>query len=543
MHRIRRALFALLLFTASPAAKLAAATDPVPKPPRLVLFLVVDQGRSDYFERYRPIFRYGLKRLIDSSTRFTEAYHEHGLPRTAPGHATLITGAYPSHHGIISNSWIDPESGKKVNAHDDPTHGTSPGKLRRGTLGDALKAASPASKVYGVSQKHRSANLLAGPKGDGAFWIEEETGRFRGSGWFPESDPKQFGLAPERLDADRFFGKLWRPVDFEALLAVPGWRPVDRGDFPRAFPHSFGEATLAPDKDFYVAFSDSPWIDEMTAEMAIAILESRELGKDDAVDFLGVSFSGVDAVGHYHGTDSPELVDVVLRLDRQIGVLLDAVDRLVGLDRTVISLSADHGASPIPGTLAARGVEARKLYGEDIACEQRAAEALSERWGADRWLRPGPFLEEDALARHGVARADAEALLEERIERCPGVVEVWTSTELERSGPPASETERLFRNAYFAERSPDLLVQLAPHWLGWTTESTTHTSVYEYDRHVPWILRLPGGTERRIETPVATVDVAPTLAELLGLPPLAGADGISRVPLLTLDAAARKESP
>jgi predicted AlkP superfamily pyrophosphatase or phosphodiesterase len=532
---LRAPLLAALAF---PGPAPAATTPPnagasaAPRP-RLLLFLVVDQGRSEYFERYRPYFRHGLKRLVDGSVRFTRTFHEHGVPRTAPGHATLVTGAYPSHHGVIANSWIDPATGKKVHAHDDPVHGASPGKLRRETLGDALKRVSPASKVYGVSQKHRSANMLAGPKGDGAFWIDDETGRFRGSGWFPESDPARFGLAPERLNADRFFGQLWRPFDYEALLAVPGWRPVDRGAFPRAIPHSLGEATLAADKDFYVAFSDSPWIDEMTTELAIAILGSRELGKDDAIDVLGVSFSAVDGVGHYFGTDSPELVDTVLRLDRQIGILLDAVDGAVGLDRTVVSLSADHGASPIPGTLAERGVEARKLYGEDVACQQRAAAALSERWGADRWVRPGPFLEESALARHGVARADAEALLEERIERCPGVVEVWTSHELTAAGAPASETERLFRNAYFAGRSPDLLVQLLPHWIGWTGESTTHTSVYEYDRHVPWLVRLPRGAERVVDSPVATADVAPTLAALLGLPPMGNVDGVSRAALLT----------
>jgi predicted AlkP superfamily pyrophosphatase or phosphodiesterase len=501
--------------------------------PRLLLFLVVDQGRADSLERFRPVFRYGLKRLLDSSTRFTQAFHEHGVPRTAPGHATLVTGAYPSHHGVIANSWIDPKSGSKVNAHDGATHEVAPTMLRRGTLGDAIKRVSPSSKVYGVSQKHRSANILAGLKGDGAFWIVDETGRFRGSSYFPESDPSRFGLPPERLSADRFFGRLWEPIDLDAMLATPGWRPVSRGSFPRAFPHSLGEATLAPDKDFYVAFSDSPWVDEMTAEMAIAILDSRELGRDDAVDLLGVSFSAVDGVGHYFGNESPEMLDTLLRLDRVVGLLLDAVDRSVGLDRTVISLSADHGASPIPGELAVRGIDARKLYGEDVACEQRAAQALSDRWGADRWVRPGPFLEEEALARHGVSRADAEDLLEERIERCPGVVEVWTSHELTRSSPPADETERLFRNAYFAGRSPDVLVQLKPHWLGWTGESTTHTSVYEYDRHVPWVVRLPHGTERVVEQAVATADVAPTLAELFGLPPLPDADGVSRLAWLT----------
>lgn len=535
------ALLSLLLFTA-PAARPQVAADPSPAA-RLLLVLVVDQGRADYFERFRPHFRHGLKRLLDESVRFTAAFHAHAIPRTAPGHATLITGTHPKHHGIIANSWIDPASGKKVNAHDDAKHGVSPAKLLRPALGDALKARSPASKVYGVSQKHRSANLLAGLRGDGAFWIEEETGRFRGSSYFPESDPARFGLPPEKLSGDRYFGSLWKPLDVDSLLAVKGWFPTDRGFFPRAFPHAFGEATLAPDKDFYVAFSDSPWIDEMTAELALAIVLSRDLGDDDAIDLLGVSFSGVDAIGHRYGPESPELVDTILRLDRILGDFLAAIDREVGLDRTIVTLSADHGVNPIPGALAERGLPARKLYGEDVACFQTAVRALAERHGDDRWVRPGPFLERATLTRRGVAKAEAESLVARRIESCPGVVQAWTPSELALPASDDNPFHTLFANAYHAERSPDFLIQLEPHFLGWTGEETTHTSAYEYDRHVPWLLRLPGGREQRIDTPVATVDVAPTLAELLALPPPAGIDGVSRVPLLTLDTAARKESP
>jgi predicted AlkP superfamily pyrophosphatase or phosphodiesterase len=524
---------ALAAVLAAQAPALADAPPPPPAP-RLILFLVVDQGRADYFEKYRPLFRFGLARLLDESVRFTRTFHDHAIPKTAPGHATLISGTYPSRHGIIANDWYERASGDEVGSIDDPVDGVSPRRLLVSTLGDWLKSATPNSKVYAVSEKDRSAALLAGPRGDGAFWLDEDRGRISGSPYFADFDPTTLGLAADRLTIDSYFGRLWQPLDAALLESLPGLVPMERGYLAREFPHSFGDATLAPDEDYYETAADSPWIDEMTIDLAEAVLRSRELGDDGDVDLLGVSLSAVDAIGHHYGPESPELVDILLRLDRLLGRLLDTVELEVGLERTIVSLSADHGVTPVPGALAARGLSGRRLYGEEVACFQRATATLVARFGEAARARPGPFFDDAAIARSGHKRVEIESAAAELLEACPRVENVWTRSELSLpAGEDATRERVLFDHAFHLERSPDLLVQLEPHAIAWTSWETTHSSVYEYDRHVPWLLRIPGVAARVEEREVATADVAPTLAALVGASPAAEIDGVSRAEWLT----------
>src|SRR5688500_9151688 len=501
---------------------------------RLVLFLVVDQARADYFDRFRPLLRSGLDRLLQESVWFTEAYHDHALSKTAPGHATLSTGSHPRRHGIVDNAWIERGEREEVESIDDDEDDVSPRRLLVPGLGDWIKAGDPRSRVFAVGGKDRSAVLLGGHRADGAFWYDEDVGSFTSSSYYPPGSLEALG-DPARWEADRWFGALWAPVD-PAVLAASGagfgLEPVDRGLFTRAFPHTLGGASAGPDAAFFEAFDESPFKDELTGELAAAVLQAHRLGQDDAVDLLAVSFSGVDHVGHAWGPDSPELADTLLRLDRVIGALLEAVDREVGLEHVVVSLGADHGVTPIPAAMRARGGDARTLYGEELACVQGLEAQLSARHGAARWVLPGPFLSSEAMAARGVAREQLERLAQEILAACPGVERVWTRGELAGPAPPALPHGALFYNAFHPERSPDLELQLEPHVLGHGTNATTHGSVYDYDRHVPWLLRLPAGATSRVTERVATVDVAPTIASLLGIAPTAPVDGVSRAGLL-----------
>ena len=533
----RCALAALLALAgsalAAPPAPDTSSALSAPARPRLVLLLVVDQGRADYFEKYRPLFSRGLKRLLDDSVRFRRAFHDHAIPKTAPGHATLASGTHPRRHGIIANEWFERASGVEVDSVEDPEGGISPRRLLVDTLGDWLKAALPGAKVYGVSEKDRSAVLLAGHKADGAFWLDEESGNVAGSLYYPEPSSATLGLPPDKLTIASYFGRLWEPLDPVLLRGIADLVPMERGFLTRGFPHSFGDATLSPDEDYYEAVADSPWIDEMTTDVAEAVLRSRDLGKDAVTDLLAVSFSGVDAIGHHYGPESPELVDTLLRLDRLVGRLLDAVDAEVGLDHTVVSLSADHGVTPIPGALVARGIEAARLYGAEGVCFQRATAALVESFGAAGRTAPGPFFDDAAIAARGVKRAEVERAAAAILERCPRVAKVYTRSELTTPASAPTREQRLFEHAFHVERSPDLLVQLAPHSIAWTSWETTHSSVYEYDRHVPWLLRVPGVAARYENRDVATADVAPTLAALAGVAPTGTLDGTSRLAWVT----------
>jgi arylsulfatase A-like enzyme len=489
--------------------------------PRLILFLVIDQGRADYLDRYRPMFHFGLDRLLRESVRFTEAYHDHAIPKTAPGHATLASGTHPRRHGIIANSWIDPRTDKEIEAVEDPVDKVSPRLLLVPTIGDWMKAAQPKTKVYSVSGKDRAAALLGGHRADGAFWFDTETGKFTSSKYYRDGKLSDVG-DPSIRTGDRYFGRLWEPViSFEALRAA-GTTPVERGFFARTFPHEIGKADLVPNEDFWEPLSDSPFIDEMVADIAKALIVARGIGADDVTDLLAISFSGVDGVGHDYGPDSPEMLDTLLRLDRVLGQLFDFIDQRTGLARTIISISADHGVTPLPGALRAAGLDARSQAGDDVACIQRAGRAVTE----PGLFHPGPRFDDATIKRLGLNRAELEMKARRALEACPRVARVWTRTELSGE-PPAEKYGQLFSHAFNLERSPDLIIQLPPHSIGWTSWNTTHSSVYEYDRHVPWLLRLPDGVARTIDIPVRTIDVAPTIAAYAGITVTGTIDGKS----------------
>ena len=536
--------------------------------PRLVLFLVIDQGGADVLQRYRPLFDGGLARLMDEGVQFTDTHQAHAITETAPGHATLASGRYPSHHGIIGNDWIDPESGDDVYAVEDSEYGVSPAELATDTLGDWLRAAAPDARVFTASGKDRAAILLGGHGADAAYWYSRSTGRFVTSGYYDRSDREPEGEETppwlERFDEEQapveWFGTLWQPLpEVAAAQDDLGLERVDLGAMNpvQSFPHALGDLSLAPDEAYFRDLYGTPFADVYLERFVEALIDGEGLGEDATPDLLAVSFSALDSVGHWYGPESPELVDTLVRLDQTLGRLLDAVDRRVGLDRTLVVLSADHGVLDVPELLAARGEDAARLSDRDVACFHRVDAALDARWGEADWFRPGPFLNRDAVdallasGADGVTgRAAIEEVVRHELEACPHVERVWTRSELEALGDSpgpaagASSLPRLYAHAFFPARSPDFLIRFAAEFLPVSLPlATSHGSPYPYDTHVPWVTRLPGApadagararagatTDRArvIDTYAETVDVAPTVAALLGIPTPADVDGTDR---------------
>lgn len=518
------------------AALLAGcAPEPPPPPPgtpRLILFLVIDQGRYDYFERFRPLLSSGLARLLDESVVFTQANHHHAITTTAPGHATLATGVHPARHGIVNNWWYDRKTGKQIAAVGDPP---SPKSLLAPALGDWLKAAYPSAKVFAAGGKDRAAILTGGKDADAAFWPDSSNGRFTSSDYYFDREPEWLTAYHEDLFPDRYFGRAWEPLP-EAVETADayGIEPLDRGLIENQFPHRIGTSSPSADAPFYSGLlNGTPFGDAYLADFARALIDGEGLGQDAVPDFLGLAFSAMDKVGHGYGPDSPELLDTLLRLDRTLGELLAFVDERVGLEHTVVSLSADHGVLALPEVLAARGVAARRFGTEEVLCVQRARGALTAKFGAGRWFRRSFFLDREAVAAAGIERQDIEAETRRLVEACPGVARVWTRSELESTGEGDGDPmRRLYANSFHPERSPDLQVQLAAHTLPPMSNATSHGSPYAYDRHVPWLLRLPSARGATVTEAVQTVDVAPTVARLVSLTPPADLDGVDRGPLL-----------
>jgi arylsulfatase A-like enzyme len=541
--RLKGACAAILLCAATLLAACGRAEPPPPAgTPRLAVLIVVDQLGQEQLERAAPLLTGGLARLRATGASFTDAHHAHAGTSTGPGHATLATGAHPARHGVVANDWYDRGRGEWVYCAEDPERGLmSPVQLRVPALGDRLKQRWPRSRVFAASGKDRSAVLLGGRRADGAFWFDD--GEFvTGDYYFPRGAPEWLEEFNERQWPRRLLGRAWEPLPVAPeAAAAAGVVEADYGAFGGGLPRALGGFSPAADGGFRYAFAHSPFLDEHLGELARALIAAERLGADAYPDLLALSFSALDLVGHQWGPNSPEALDVVLRVDRTLGELLALLDREVGEGAVVVALSSDHGVAPLPELAAALGVPGRRAGREDVLCLQRADLELERRFGAGvDWLDGDFYLDAAELAERDLdpdeVAADAAAL----VERCPAVARAWTHAELraESSGRDGGAYREAFRRSFDPERSPDLLIEVEPYHLPLTNFQTTHGSPHPYDTHVPLIFAGPGVPAAAIAGRVATVDLAPTLAALLGLPPPEGIDGSSLLPRLAAETAA-----
>lgn len=523
------------LVACGPGAEVEPPPDGTPK---LVVFLVSDQFRADYLERGRDLYTGGLARLMERGVSFTAAHHAHAVSNTAPGHAALSTGVYPAGSGIVGNGWFDRESGESVYCVEDAEHGISPANLRVPTLGDWLRERYPESRVVAASGKDRGAVLTGGHRADAAFWYDREEGGFTTSTYYLDEIPEWLQSFNEEWPVD-VFGGGWRQLEVdEEAAAEAGFEPFDRGPFEHGFPHLVGGLTMGPDEDFWYGLYGTPEVDAWLGRLAATLVEEYELGEDEWPDFLGLSFSAVDTVGHPYGPNSPEVLDTLLRLDRVLGELFDHLDRTVGEGNYVVSFSGDHGVQPLPEVL---GPPARRADLESVSCLRAAGGELVERYGEGIWLGEGLYMDTAYMEEEGLELAEVLADLEALVEECPGMLEVWTQEELAASPAPAgplapgtaSWYEALHRNAVYPPRSPDALVQVEQFFTPYVGGLAVHGSPYAYDTHVPFVLMAPTLNPGQVDTPVLTVDLAPTLAHLLDVPVPEGVDGEDRTALAT----------
>lgn len=542
--------FALLALLALGSPQCGPAPDTAAPPPselltsrpRLLVLIVIDQARADYFTRFRPLFQGGLRKLLDEGVYFANANHDHANTVTGVGHTTLTTGVHPRRSGIVGNYWYDREQDKRVYCVEDPDHHRSPRNIQATNLADWLKAQDPDSKVYSISAKDRAAVTMGGHRPDGAFWYDEDTGDWVTSSYY-ERDPgswfgsRDYSWVEEFNDQnllDELFGSAWEQTPIDLDWEALGIGVVDEGVHQPTFPHIIGEAEIAPDPDFYAAlYDDTPLIDEYLARFAETVVTHEALGADDHLDILALGFSQLDLVGHRYGPNSLEVVDTLVRLDRTLESFLDFLDREVGLERMVVALASDHGVMDVPEYRQMVGLEGGRVGVEEITCFQRIHHALRERFGDEQWVVRDFYLNLEAIEENGLTRQEVEAAAARELEKCPSVARVWTGSELDAApADPADVYHRRLANGYCAGRSPDIIVQFEPNFLDRLDPGTTHGSVYDHDTWVPMLLRVPGVPARELTDPVYTVDLAPTLAALLAIRAPDDLDGADRSDLL-----------
>jgi len=523
---LRRVLLVWLLLGSAPAASAGAEI-------RLVVFLVVDQFPFEMWERFRPLFRHGLADLAASGVVFENMHHEHACTETAPGHATLATGVHPARSGIVGNDWYDRRTDSVVYCLPKGPDGPSPEKLLRSALPDWLKDRSKDSRAFSVSGKDRAAVLLGGQRPDAAYWYSTQTGRMTTSRYYLPEPPAWVRRFHDRRPLDAYFGRPWCPLPVdEADRRRAGLVALDTGDIPDRFPHPLGGLSFAPDRAFFSSLYESPFLDAYTLAFARELAVEERLGQDSEPDLLAVSLSALDLVGHRYGPHSEEALDTVLRIDRWLGEFLAFLRGRVGEDRMLIVLTSDHGVQPIPEVRSKTGNPAARLGAQDIACVQRVSETVRARYGGEPWFLEGLYLNRRLVQERGLDMEDFERTVAQGLEDCPEVERVWPARDL--GGPdPASSPERTrFRHCRHPERSPDFFLQLEPYRLASTCCRTEHGSCRDYDSHVPWVIRMPGRKAGAVRERTASVDVAPTIASLLGVAFPKDVDGIDRSALL-----------
>jgi predicted AlkP superfamily pyrophosphatase or phosphodiesterase len=495
--------------------------------PSLVLLLTVDQLRPEYLEDYRPQLTGGLGRLLVRGAVFTNAHQDHAVTETAPGHASILSGRFPRSTGIIANDGGVPDPASPLIDTDGEGDGASPFRFRGTTLADWMHARDPGTRTLSVSRKDRGAILPFGRFKGPAYWYA--AGRFTTSRYYADTLPtwvKEFNAA--RLPR-RYAGAVW-----DLLLPAGNYKEPDSvavEGLGRAFlfPHristdSARAAALLP---------NYPMMDELTLQFALRGVEANGLGHEAGrTDLLAISLSSTDAVGHLYGPDSREIHDQVVRLDRYLGNFFDSLYRIVDSNRVVVVLTADHGVAPFPHA----EVRSRFRRGEanagyvDIrpvaAATWRgliAAGVDSAAFGWDRevlYLRPEPFVRA-RVNRDSVARAYAKAVaMVDGVLRADLVSELWRKRD--RRDPIA----RRWLNTIPADAPAAVVVTLRPFWYWPGDRLAQHGSPHDYDTHVPLIFAGAGFATRRGNEFARVVDIAPTLAALLGITPPEPLDGV-----------------
>ncbi len=513
------AIAAVALQGQAPRPQATAA--PAPRP-TLVVHITVDQFRADYLTRWRHQLTGGLARLLRAGAVFTEAYQDHAMTETAPGHATVLSGRNPYSTGIVTNGEGVPDTSAAGALLGVQGPGASPWRFRGTELFDWIAARYPRARALSVSRKDRGAILPIGKAKQQVYWFQ--SGEFTTSRYYADSLPEWVEAFNDALIPARAPGLQWNLLLPADAYPEPDSEPYERGGRDFTFPHVLrGTAAAAA-----VGVMGMPWMDSLTLAFALKGVEQLGLGRGPQPDLLAVSLSTTDAIGHAYGPDSREIHDQVLRVDRYLGAFLDSLERLRDPRRILISLTADHGVTPYPEWARAHGFPDAARVGLDPVI--RAAQlALFAQAGMGSWISyPDNGLitmDRAGLAAKGVNVDSVVTAVAAAIRQVPGVLRVDTRQSLTAADTADDPTARRWRNLIPPDSPAELMVTLMPHdiWAGSLTAE--HGQPSDDDAHVAMVIAGAGIRPGWYTQRVSVADLAPTLALLIGVRPLEKLDG------------------
>ncbi len=508
--------------------------------PKLVVVIVVDQMRADYVDKFRTQWSGGLKRLVEEGAWFRSAAYPYAATETCVGHSTISTGAFPMNHGMVANSWWDRDEQKMVTCTSDPKvkntayagattkGGDSAWRMLLPSYAEELKFQTGGpTRVVTFSLKARAAITMAGHKADAATWFDTATGAWvtsppYGTMPFISDYVKQHPVTED-------YGKIWSLSLPQSRYLyeekAPGAGTVDGWGSTFPFALHGKEGATSPDTAFYGQWSTSPFADTYLTKLAEMAVDSLNLGKSGGTDYLGVSYSSTDYVGHTFGPRSWEIQDILLRLDKDLGELFARLDQKVGRGNYVVVLTADHGVAPIPADMNKTGFDTGVLSLPDLQARlEKALEpfnfakpVIAKLSGNDIYFSVPIY----GQLRHDPAAM--KALLDAALST-PGVAEVFRAEELGSGIKTMSSTRTAAALSFLAARSGDLYVLQQPYWLtdgsamgSKSSTGTGHGTPYYYDQRVPILFMGYGIQPGEYFESATPADIAPTLGALTGV--------------------------
>jgi predicted AlkP superfamily pyrophosphatase or phosphodiesterase len=498
-------LFVILLVTTAAFASAYQAS------PKLLVILVIDQFRGDYLERYHDEFGPGgFRTFTDRGAYFPACYYDYANTRTAPGHATIATGTYSSGHGIFSNEWWVPASKRVLSSVDDDSTkivgvegdsmGASPHNLLADTLGDELRLATQGnSRVFGIALKDRAAILTTGFSANGAYWIDKASGAWETSTYYVTEAPHWLAAFNSQKRAQRYLNLDWKDASGNVLGSTaphdgPDGKPID----------------------FYELVGRTPYANDYQFEFARELIQQEKLGQGTVTDLLVISLSANDLTGHAYGPDSPQMHAMALALDRQVGEFLAFLQQQYG-NRFWIALTADHGVAPTNATSLSLRIPAGVTANKDLKTElNKRVSAMLHKSG--EYVRstsfPIVFVNSDAFDEKA-SEADAESYVAQAM-RDAGFITAYTKDQLASGEVPPTAMGRMYANSFSPYGGWWVMGLPHPFWLS-SKDVADHGVSYSYDQHVPLAFYgapfKPGVYRDQVEP----IDLAPTLAVLLGI--------------------------
>jgi predicted AlkP superfamily pyrophosphatase or phosphodiesterase len=527
-NRMIRVAVLLCLLVLSSFASHSQTGKPAPlQRPKLVVGLMVDQMRWDYFYRYYDRYsENGLKRLLREGFACENTFIPYAQTVTAAGHACVYTGSVPAINGIMGNEWYEPALGRQVYCVEDASVRTiggspkaqpmSPRNMWTTTITDELRLATNfRSKVIGIAIKDRGGILPAGHAANAAYWYDSGSGNWVTSTYYMADLPGWVKSFNDRKLVDSFYRMNWQtlyPIEtyVQSDADDKPYEGVSTGEQRPVFPHQL--SGLAGKN--YSGISGTPHGTTLTLEFARSALLSEELGKDAVTDFLAVSLSSPDYTGHQYGPNSIEVEDTYLRLDRDLAQFFAFLDSKVGKGQYLFFITADHAVAHTPGFLQENKIPAAVLsYGKT-----QAENAAAAKFGVKGLILASDnyqfYLNHKAIDTAGLNRDAVRQFIIEELKRDPNVLTAFDNTDISAANLPAAVREK-FLQGYNAKRGGDIQVVLKPQVFNGLKTGTTHGSWYPYDSHIPlvwmgWGVK-PGKTHRE----TYMTDIAPTLAALL----------------------------